>query len=337
MTLYHATYRAAFRRIAVAPLLAGVAAVIGISPAQAQAQTQAQPEVKVEHAAARLVVIAEPRSNISVTVQHGPSGLPPLSVRREGGRIVVDGGLQRPDGGTTIHCVGGYSKTTPFSFFGHPVDHVRESRAVVVPGVGRVEFGDLPVITAHVPLDANISTSGAVWGDVGATYSLSLAATGCGDWSAGPVRGVFSLASAGSGDVRASDVGRLYARLAGSGDLSVGDAGATAVQIASSGGVSAASVTGGLDAAVASSGDLAVGRMDGPVHAQIAGSGDIRLKSGRAPDVKVQVSGSGDFNFAGTAGRLQAAVAGSGDVHVAHVTGEVSKSVAGSGEVTVGN
>ena len=296
----------------------------------------AQPEVKVEHAAAHLVVIAEPRSDISVTVQHEPSRLPPLQVRREGGRIIVDGGLQRPDGSMTINCVGGYGRPQSFSLFGHAATQGRDARGVVVPGVARVAFADLPVVTAHVPLDANISTSGAVWGDIGATHSLSLAITGCGDWTAGAVRGVLSLNSAGSGDVHASDAGRLYARLASSGDLSVGNVGSTAVQIASSGDVSAASVTGGLDAAVASSGDLSVGRIDGPVRARIAGSGDVRLKSGRAPDVQVQVSGSGGLDFQGVAGRLQAAVAGSGDVHVAHVTGEVSRSVAGSGEVTVG-
>ena len=293
--------------------------------------------MKVEHAAPRLIVVAEPRGNISVTVQHGPSRLPQLSIRREGDRIVVDGGLQRPDGGTTVSCEGDRRITHPFALFGHSVEHTSNARAVAVPGVGRVEFADLPVITARVPLDASVSTGGAVWGEVGATRSLTLATTGCGDWTAGPVRGVLSLDSAGSGDVHASDAGRLYARLASSGDLSVANVGPTAVQIASSGDISAASITGGLDAAVASSGDMTVGRMDGPVHAQIAGSGDMRLRSGRAPEVKVQVSGSGDFDFAGVAGRLQAAVAGSGDVHVVHVTGEVSRSVAGSGEVSVGN
>ena len=309
-----------------------VAAAMGLSPARAEGGA----ELRVEHAAARLVVIAEPRANISITVQHGPSRLPELSVRREGDRIVVDGRLQRPDGHMSLTCVGGYSRTHPFRLFGHPVEHVRETRAVVVPGAGRVEYGDLPVITAHVPLDAKLATGGAVWGEVGPTHSLSLSVAGCGDWTAGSVQGVLSLDSAGSGDVHALDAGRLYARLASSGDLSVGHVGATALQIASSGDVHVASIAGGLDAAVASSGDVIVGRMDGPVHAQIAGSGEVRLQSGYAPEVKVQVSGSGGFGFPGVAGRLQAAVAGSGDVHVAHVTGEVSKSVAGSGEVTVG-
>ena len=315
--------------------------VLGLAAAMAAcagARAQPAPDLQVDHAAARLVVIAEPRRDVVVTLQHGPSRLPPLTVRRQGQRLVVDGGLERPWGGQSISCVGGYSSNTvPFAIFGHPVTHTRDTRAVVVPGVGRVELADLPVITAHVPLDAHLASSGAVWGEVGATRSLALAASGCGDWRAGPVAGALSVDEVGSGDVRAADAGAVRARLAGSGDISVGRvAGAADLTLNGSGDVDAASVAGPLGVALAGSGDVRVGAVSGPVRAQIASSGDVRIREGRAPDVQVNVSGSGDFDFKGQAGRLTAAVAGSGDVYVARVDGPVSKSVVGSGEVRVG-
>ena len=124
----------------------------------------------------RLIVIAEPRSDISVTVQHRPSRLPPLEVRREGGRIVVDGGLDGP--WRHLDCVGYRRVTDVFHLFGQSVTHNRDNRGVIVGGVGRVDYADLPVITAHVPLDARVATAGAVWGDVGATRSLALQTAG---------------------------------------------------------------------------------------------------------------------------------------------------------------
>ena len=314
-------------------------AVLGMAAAMAaSAQAQPAPDLQVDHAAARLVVIAEPRRDIEVTVQHGPSRLPPLTIRRQGDHLIVDGGLQRPGGGLSISCVGGYTiNNAPFAIFGHPVTHARDTRAVVVPGVGRVELADLPVVTAHVPLDAHLAASGAVWGEVGRTRSLALATSGCGDWRAGPVAGALSVDGVGSGDVQASDAGAVRARLAGSGDISVGRiAGAAEIALNGSGDVEAASVAGPLAVALAGSGDVSIGAVSGPVRAQIASSGDVRIRDGRAPEVQVNVSGSGDFDFKGQAGRLTAAVAGSGDVYVARVDGLVSKSVVGSGEVRVG-
>jgi hypothetical protein len=294
--------------------------------------------VHVEHAAARLVVIAEPRNNVSVTVEHGSSGLPPLQVRREGDMIVVDGGLARPFGGDRLRCVGGWNIHPAVRLFGGPVTHVSDNRAVVVDGVGRVNYGDLPVITAHVPMDASLATTGAVWGEVGATDRLHLVSTGCGAWTAGPVRGVLDTRATGSGDISVVSAGVVHAALAGSGDVTVGPiAGPADLSLAGSGDVRIGPVGGPLKASLAGSGDINVAQANGPVLAHIASNGDIHIHGGAVPVVEATVAGSGDITFDGTAGRVSASVVGSGNVRVAHVTGPVSKSVVGSGEVTVGN
>ncbi len=312
------------------------AASLALAASEAQAQPMA-PQVQVEHAAARMVVIAEPRTDISVTVQHGGSRLPILAVRREGGRIIVDGGLARPFGGDALRCVGGLTSNASGQMFGRYSFHGRDTRAVLAQGFGRVPLTELPVITAHVPLDARLATSGAVYGQVGPTRSLTLSPNGCGDWIAGHVQGSLGVDAAGSGDVAVDGAGEVHARLAGSGDLAVGPvAGAAELSLAGSGDVSAAAVGGPVRVSLSGSGDVTIAQANAPVVANIASSGDVRIHGGHIPDLKVSLAGSGDFSFGGEAGRLSASIVGSGDVHVAHVDGPVSKSVLGSGEVDVG-
>ena len=306
--------------------------------AASAAQAQPGPQVQVEHAAARLVVIAEPRNDISVTVQHGPTRLPELAVRRQGGRIVVDGGLARPFGSDRVRCVGGsWNGVVHVSPFGGVRSGSGDTRAVLVDGVGRVPLADLPVITAHVPLDARLATSGAVYGQIGSTRSLVLSPSGCGDWAAGHVQGPLSVDAAGSGGTRVNGAGEVHGRLAGSGDLAVGQvAGIADLSLAGSGDVSAGAVGGPVRLSLSGSGDVTLAQVNAPVVANMASSGDVRIHGGRTPDLKVSIAGSGDFTYGGEAGRLTASIVGSGDIHVAHVDGPVSKSVIGSGEVSVG-
>ena len=308
----------------------GLAAMVALGlggAAQAQPFQDFTPQVQVEHAAARLIVIAEPRSDVSVTISHGPSRLPPLSLRQEHGRVIVDGGLGSPFG-EHIDCRGGLQRG-PFG--------VRDTREVVTPVAGRTPFAELPVITAHVPLDTRVASAGAVWGEVGATRSLEIANAGCGDWTAGPVQAALGVILAGSGDVRTADVGNLHARITGSSTVSVGNVrNGVDARLAGSGDLHAGSISGLLQAVVSGSGDITADRLDGPVHAGVSGSGDIKLRSGRAPEVNVQVAGSGGFTFGGQAGRVAASSTGSGDVRIAHATGPVSRAISGSGEIDVG-
>ena len=321
----------------IGKLSSGAGLLLALAAVAGGARAQDAP-LRIEHAAARVVVIPEARGTLSVSVQHGPSRLPQLQVRQEGGRIVVDGGLLEhglfggPVGGhERARCVGGLQARRFFG--GRPLD----TRAVVVEQVGRVAYADLPVITVHAPMNVRLAASSAVYGGVGRSDSASLSLTGCGDWTVADVRGQLAADLIGSGDLRASRAGTLNAHLAGSGDLSTTAVdGAAEVQVAGSGDVSTGAVGGGLTVQLSGSGDVAAARVSGPVRAAIAASGDVRIHAGHASSAEVHVAGSGDFVFDGTADSLSASVVGSGDVRVAHVTGPVSKSVLGSGEISVG-
>lgn len=294
------THKVATASVAAACFV-GVAATSG--PASAQAPT---PGLRIEHAAARVLVIPEARSNVSITVQGGDARLPVLRVRTEGGVVVVEGGLDR-----RIDGCGGYGivfKTGP---------HRDQTMRVGVRGIGPLTLDRLPVITARVPMDASVTAGDAVWGEVGPSNSLKLGNKGCGDWTVGDVRGPLSVALSGSGDARGGNAGSVQIAVSGSGDVTLRDVGA-------------------LTASVVGSGGIKVGRANGPVSARISGSGGINVDEGRAPNVAASVVGSGDFRFGGEAGAVAARVAGSGDIRVAHASGPVSRSVVGSGDVIVG-
>jgi hypothetical protein len=215
--------------------------------------------------------------------------------------------------------------------------HRHDDRAVQIAGVGRVDLDALPVITAHVPLNAKVSVSGAVWGEVGSTASLAFSNVGCGDWTIGDVGGPLTTAQVGSGDLRGGGAHTLQASISGSGDLYLKTVGGEAeTSVAGSGDAHIDHVNGPLRANISGSGNIATLSVNGPITARIGGSGDVKIAGGHASQLSVDVAGSGDFTFGGAAGAVAATVAGSGEVHVAHATGPVSKRVAGPGEVTVG-
>ena len=274
-------------------LTAAVLAIGGAASAQ---------ELEVEHAAARLVVIPEARTDVQVTVTPGRAGLPPLQVeRRRDGSVEIDGGLERRIQGCSNLERGGANQAT-----------------VRVRGVGNVRAADLPVITARVPLDADVSAGGAVFGTVGRTRSLDLAVASCGDWSVANVAGALQISAAGSGDVVTGTSAGAEVSLAGSGDVRLG------------------AVAGRLRASIAGWGDVRAVSVAGSLNASIAGSGDVIVDSGRTGPVSASIVGSGDVRLAGAAQSVSASIMGSGDVRVGQVLGPVNRSVMGSGQVIVG-
>nr|QQZ49089.1 hypothetical protein JKL49_18185 [Phenylobacterium glaciei] len=50
-----------------------------------------------------------------------------------------------------------------------------------------IPLRDLPILTVRVPLDAEIVSKGAIYGQVGAGRGLKLSASGCGTWRLGPL------------------------------------------------------------------------------------------------------------------------------------------------------
>jgi len=261
--------------------------------------------VNIEHAAARVVVIAEPRGDYAISINQGRAGLRPLEIHKDGGVTVVDGGYGGRYGffwgGFGLNCRG-------------PQGHERVS----IPGRGDVAVADLPVITIHAPLDARIGAGQAVFGEVNGARSLDLGNSGCGDWRVGDVHGPVHVALSGSGDVRGGSVGDARIDISGSADVILG------------------SVGGRLETHTSGSGDIHVASVSGPIDTKIAGSGDVTVDGGSAPDVGVSIAGSGDLRFHGTAGSVHANIAGSGDVDIARATGPISKHVAGSGDINIG-
>ncbi|KRA57195.1 hypothetical protein ASD89_05695 [Caulobacter sp. Root656] len=268
------------------------AAALGFAGAAA-----ADPSVKIKDAVARVVVVPEARGDVKVEFLTTNKSLP-LDIRKNGSDVTVDGGLRRNriNGCNTV--------------MGKTVVHVR--------GVGDVKWEDIPQIVVRVPMDAEVSAAGAVFGSVGRTDHLELSNAGCGDWTVANVRGKLELSQAGSGDTKAGSAGSAEINIAGSGDVKTQEIGGDLeVNIAGSGGVTAASVNGKLEA-------------------NIAGSGDVTVNGGRSRSVEVSIMGSGNVDFGGEADTAEVSVAGSGDVHIAKVNGPVHKSVAGSGEVNIG-
>ena len=273
-------------------LLAAAAAALGFAGA-----ASADPSVKIKDAVARVVVIPEARGDVKVEFLTTNKSLP-LEIRQNGANTVIDGGLRmnRINGCNTV--------------MGKRVVHVR--------GVGDVKWEDIPQVVVRVPMDAEVSAAGAVFGNVGRSNHLELSNAGCGDWTVANVKGKFELNQAGSGDTKAGSAGSAEINIAGSGDVKTQEIGGDLeVNIAGSGGVNTASVAGAIEA-------------------NIAGSGDVTILGGRARSVDVNIMGSGDVDFGGVAEKVDVSVAGSGDVRIAKAEGPVSKSVAGSGDVIIG-
>ena len=306
-------------------LAAAAAASIFVSVAEAA------PGVRIQHAAARVVVIPEARGDVSVSISGGDPRLPRLKTHVEGETLVVEGGLERRLAG----C--GQINLNVFAALHHRAGEPAAGQRVMVRGVGVLTLDHLPTITVRTPRRTSVAAEGAVWGEIRPTERLALASSGCGDWRVANVVERLDVSIAGSGDVGAGQAGSLGASLAGSGDLAMGDvAGDAQLALASSGDVRLGRVSGALHIRSSGSGDVLTAEADGGIEAALSGSGDIVVNGGRSPNVAVQVVGSGGFTFKGEARALAAQTSGSGDVHVRRVTGPVSRSSAGSGEIVIG-
>lgn len=263
----------------------------------------ASPVAQIRNAAARVVVLPENRSDVKFEFITVNASLP-IELRTEGDKVIADGGLKHRIHGCNSINLGINTKGD---------EH--RNVTVHISGIGKVTYDNLPQLVVHVPMDARVETSGAVWGSVGRANSLDLGNAGCGDWTVANVRGELKLSQAGSGDVRAGTSGDLKVSIAGSGD------------------VSTQATAGGAELSIAGSGDIGVASMNGVLDANIAGSGDIRVHGGHASSMSGSIAGSGDITFDGTADTMKASIAGSGDITGAHVTGPVTKSILGSGSV----
>jgi hypothetical protein len=278
-------------------LIAALGAIAALSLSTAASAAS----IEIKDAVARVTIIPEARSDVSVTIVKNDAHHPLQVSTGLDGRTIVDGGYRSG-------LFGGISSCN--SFGGRPSVHVR--------GVGTIGYDDMAQVVVHVPMNAKVAGGGAVFGTVGRSNSLELAAAGCGDWTVADVGGQFTLSDAGSGDVHAGSAGLIHVSTSGSGD------------------VFTRAIGGGVEASIAGSSNIKIASVSGPVKVRISGSGDLSIDSGHAAALSASIAGSGDVTFHGVADILSASIAGSGDVNVDHVTGAVKKAIVGSGDVNVG-
>jgi hypothetical protein len=288
-------------------LLSAVAVAAIAGPALAK-----DPQVEIEHAVARVVVIVEDRADIGVEIEQGSSRLPELRVERSGDVVRIDGGLGRRMAGFRVgdsirNCRSGPDSTRP-----------GQGASVEVRNLGRVNLEDAPLIVIRSPRQVNIDAGGAVFGSIGrGATSVDMGNGGCGDWVIANTDGPVDASMGGSGALTVGTSRSLDASLGGSGSLTAG-------------------ATGRLDLSIGGSGEAMIAEANGDTDIAIGGSGEVAIRRGRIPNLDISVAGSGDIDFGGTAGDVSVAIAGSGDVRIAEATGSVSRSVVGSGDIRIG-
>jgi hypothetical protein len=292
---------------------AASAAVLTLACGAAFALPAAAQSVQIEDAVARVVVIVEDRSDVAVSVERGSADLPALTVRREGDRTIVDGGLTERRfmmrNSRVRNCRSGPEGGT----------QPGQGASVEVRGVGRVRLEDAPLIVIRAPRAVKVAAGGGVYGTVGrGAGEVDLSIGGCGDWTVPNVAGDVRVSIGGSGSVLMGNSRELEVNIGGSGDVRGGTTGALDVNIGGSGDVAMAAVDGGA-------GDV-----------NIAGSGDVSVRGGRLSRLDVNIAGSGDVNFDAVVGDLDVNIVGGGDVRVAEVTGRTNRRIMGSGDVTIG-
>ena len=185
-----------------------------------------------------------------------------------------------------------------------------DSADVHITGSGDLTFGAI-----DKELEAKISGSGDLTFNNAATALLSI--SGSGDININEVRGDTKVIIRGSGDIDvASILGDAVLSISGSGDIRTGK------------------VAKGVQASIRGSGDIEVGEVNGPASVSINGNGDIEFNGGRAENLEVRITGSGDFDFDGLATNPTVRISGSGDVTIENYEGKVSVK---GGDVTIGN
>jgi hypothetical protein len=274
------------------------AAVLGLTVTGAAAAQAAGPTVRLDHLAARVILIPEARANISAEVRNsGRGGLAKPALSISGQTLIVSGGLSRAD---LSNCRAHSGHGVSLGFFRH------------------IAEADLPVVTLRVPMDVTVEADGAVEAEVSGTlHSLTVAERACGDWTIGDVSDRLDYDLQGRGDVRAGSAGSATLELQGLGDLHLHAAG-------------------GLNVSMQGMGGVTVDQVNGPVHASLQGMGDLHIKGGHATEFTADLEGMGGIQFGGVADTVDASASGMGDIHVARATGEVRTRQSGFARVSVG-
>ena len=267
-------------------------AALQLAPAPARAAS-----VELKGVYANLTVIPEDRADVAVDVRASDGKLPLPRVTRNGGDVVVDGGL-----GPVHECPG----------MGPGIDH-----GVFLHGRGWTPAASAVTIVVHSPRSAKLAADGWILGDVRASQGFDLNTTGCSRWRISDTRGTLTIRQDGAASITAGAARKAVFDLSGVTHLDLASTSDLKVDMSGLGAVDLKSIS-------------------GPVDATLSGMGNVRIDGGHAGRVKADVSGVGGFRLHGSASELDADVSGIGGVHVDHVDGAVRKNVSGIGHVSVG-
>lgn len=289
----------------------GTAELVQLAPAQLAAQSYVAQNIRLRHVAARVVVTAEDRTDVSVEIDN-PGGAPTPTISLEEGRLTVDGHLR----GRVESC---------------------SDTGAELRGYGFVAHERMPLITIRTPRRVDLSVSGAGTTEIGASQELDLSMSGCAHANAADVAGAASIDLNGTGHVQVAGAQEANVDLNGSGSVRVETARAGAsAEVNGSGQVTFANVTGSLNLENRGSGGMEV--LAGAVtdaDIELFGSGQATINA-PIQALTVSIFGSGDVEAPVTVGSLDADIFGSGDIRVQSITGALRQEVRGSGEVRVG-
>ncbi len=151
---------------------------------------------------------------------------------------------------------------------------------------------------------------------IGRVSSANIDIGGSGRVDIAAVTGTLKLDVGGSGKINTGPIGNLRADLAGSGDANFGP------------------INGGLDLDIAGAADVSAARVNGPVKVSIAGSGSVKIADGTADPLRVEIMGSGNFNFGGVAVNPHVEAFGSGNVRIKSYRGKLDTE--GMADVKIG-
>jgi hypothetical protein len=141
------------------------------------------------------------------------------------------------------------------------------------------------------------SVEGYTESTIGNVSEANVEMAGAGRLTIANVTGNATIETAGSGNIRIGNARFVKAEIAGSGSIAVGN-------------------VAGIDVDIAGSGDFNAADVHGRVSASIAGSGSVTIASGEADPFRVEIMGSGNVSFGGTAVNPHLEAMGSGSVRI---------------------
>ncbi|MFV3076654.1 GIN domain-containing protein [Niveispirillum fermenti] len=130
--------------------------------------------------------------------------------------------------------------------------------------------------------------------------------------------------------------GPLRFGVSGMGELSVERVETAQIEVRGRGTVSLGRVNDGLTLSLPGQAEIDIGRVNGAVKADFPGAGRVSIGEGDAEPLQLTLTGSGKFEFNGTAHDPRISASGSGNVYIARHQGQANVRNTGSGTTYVG-